>query len=76
MLYVKSFVLIAKVQCVAGKIGPPKLSLSREGDKIVVDIYHPPFPSVEVLPWIADLTYLVTFRDSGNKVSSKVKTST
>ncbi|NXI72631.1 INGR1 protein, partial [Anseranas semipalmata] len=24
-----------------GKIGPPKLELSRHGDKIVVDIYHP-----------------------------------
>ncbi|KFP20530.1 Interferon gamma receptor 1, partial [Egretta garzetta] len=24
-----------------GKIGPPKLSLSRHGDKIMVDIYHP-----------------------------------
>ncbi|NXX58827.1 INGR1 protein, partial [Scopus umbretta] len=24
-----------------GKIGPPKLNLSRHGDKIVVDIYHP-----------------------------------
>ncbi|NWX11381.1 INGR1 protein, partial [Caloenas nicobarica] len=24
-----------------GKIGPPKLSLSRDGNKIAVDIYHP-----------------------------------
>ncbi|NXS60273.1 INGR1 protein, partial [Brachypteracias leptosomus] len=24
-----------------GKIGPPKLSLSRHGDNITVDIYHP-----------------------------------
>ncbi|NXK54882.1 INGR1 protein, partial [Chauna torquata] len=24
-----------------GKIGPPKLDLSRHGDKIIVDIYHP-----------------------------------
>ncbi|NXQ53844.1 INGR1 protein, partial [Anthoscopus minutus] len=24
-----------------GKIGPPKLNLSRHGDKITVDIYHP-----------------------------------
>ncbi|NWW93112.1 INGR1 protein, partial [Rhynochetos jubatus] len=24
-----------------GKIGPPKLNLSRHGDTIVVDIYHP-----------------------------------
>ncbi|KFU92705.1 Interferon gamma receptor 1, partial [Chaetura pelagica] len=24
-----------------GKIGPPKLNLSRHGDKIMVDIYHP-----------------------------------
>ncbi|XP_071662599.1 interferon gamma receptor 1 isoform X2 [Patagioenas fasciata] len=54
-----------------GKIGPPKLSLSREGNKIVVNIYHPAFPSVELLPWIteiySDLTYSVTFRDSENK---------
>lgn len=76
---VKSFGLIAKVQCVAGKIGPPKLNLSRHGDKIVVDIYHPAFPSVELLPWIrdvySDLMYLVTFWDSKNQVSSKMKTS-
>lgn len=80
MFYVKSFGLIAKVQYVAGKIGPPKLSLSRDVNKIVVNIYHPAFPSVELLPWItevySDLTYSVTFRDSENKVSSKVKTST
>ncbi|NXY48958.1 INGR1 protein, partial [Ceuthmochares aereus] len=25
-----------------GKIGPPKLNLSRHNDKIIVDIYHPP----------------------------------
>ncbi|NWW44433.1 INGR1 protein, partial [Pedionomus torquatus] len=24
-----------------GKVGPPKLNLSRHGDKIMVDIYHP-----------------------------------
>ncbi|NXD78301.1 INGR1 protein, partial [Halcyon senegalensis] len=24
-----------------GNVGPPKLSLSRHGDKIMVDIYHP-----------------------------------
>ncbi|NWY49757.1 INGR1 protein, partial [Chionis minor] len=24
-----------------GKIGPPKLNMSRHGDKIMVDIYHP-----------------------------------
>ncbi|XP_065487410.1 interferon gamma receptor 1 [Caloenas nicobarica] len=54
-----------------GKIGPPKLSLSRDGNKIAVDIYHPAFPSVELHPWMeniySDLTYLVTFRDSENK---------
>ncbi|XP_064913201.1 interferon gamma receptor 1 isoform X1 [Columba livia] len=54
-----------------GKIGPPKLSLSRDVNKIVVNIYHPAFPSVERLPWIkeiySDLTYSVTFRDSENK---------
>ncbi|NXK26302.1 INGR1 protein, partial [Arenaria interpres] len=24
-----------------GKVGPPKLNLSRHGDEIIVDIYHP-----------------------------------
>ncbi|NXV14893.1 INGR1 protein, partial [Cepphus grylle] len=24
-----------------GKIGPPKLNLSRHGDEIIVDVYHP-----------------------------------
>ncbi|XP_061234089.1 interferon gamma receptor 1 [Neopsephotus bourkii] len=54
-----------------GKIGPPKLNLSRRGDKIVVDIYHPAFPSVELFPGIEDIyseiMYLVTFRDSKNQ---------
>lgn len=79
IFYVKSFGLIAKVRCVAGKIGPPKLNLSRHGDKIMVDIYHPAFPSVELLPWIEDayfeLMYFVTFWDRKNQVSSKIKTS-
>ncbi|KAM6406225.1 interferon gamma receptor 1 [Pluvialis apricaria] len=51
-----------------GKIGPPKLNLSRHGDKIMVDIYHPVFPSVDLLPWIEDtyseLRYFVTSRDT------------
>ncbi|XP_069708043.1 interferon gamma receptor 1 isoform X2 [Phaenicophaeus curvirostris] len=54
-----------------GKIGPPKLNLSRHNDEIVVDIYHPPFPSVEHLPLIkdvySDIEYLVTFWDSKNE---------
>ncbi|KAM6207863.1 interferon gamma receptor 1 [Sarcoramphus papa] len=54
-----------------GKIGPPKLNLSRHGDKIMVDIYHPAFPSVEHLPWIrhiySELVYLVTFWDRKNQ---------
>ncbi|XP_062428474.1 interferon gamma receptor 1 isoform X2 [Rhea pennata] len=54
-----------------GKIGPPELHLSRHGDKITVDIYHPPFPSVELYPWIrgiySELIYTVTFWDSKNQ---------
>uniref|UniRef100_A0A8B9F226 Interferon gamma receptor 1 n=2 Tax=Amazona TaxID=12929 RepID=A0A8B9F226_9PSIT len=54
-----------------GKIGPPKLNLSRHGDRIMIDIYHPTFPSVELLPWIGDIyseiIYLVTFWDSKNQ---------
>ncbi|KAM6083984.1 LOW QUALITY PROTEIN: interferon gamma receptor 1 [Theristicus caerulescens] len=54
-----------------GKIGPPKLNLSRHGDKIMVDIYHPAFPSVELFPWIRDIyseiNYLVTFWDNKNQ---------
>ncbi|XP_064365110.1 interferon gamma receptor 1 isoform X1 [Dromaius novaehollandiae] len=54
-----------------GEIGPPKLHLSRHSDRIIVDIYHPPFPSVELYPWIrkvySELTYAVTFRDSKNQ---------
>ncbi|XP_008938633.1 PREDICTED: interferon gamma receptor 1, partial [Merops nubicus] len=54
-----------------GKIGPPKLSLTRHGDKITVDIYHPAFPPVELLHWIEEvyyhLIYLVTFADTKNQ---------
>ncbi|KAM9297886.1 interferon gamma receptor 1 [Morus bassanus] len=54
-----------------GKIGPPELNLSRHGDKIMVDIYHPAFPSVELFPWIEDIysdpMYLVTFWDTKNE---------
>ncbi|XP_064303255.1 interferon gamma receptor 1 [Phalacrocorax carbo] len=54
-----------------GKIGPPELNLLRQGDKIVVDIYHPAFPSVELFPGIegtfSDSMYLVTFWDTKNK---------
>ncbi|XP_053919032.1 interferon gamma receptor 1 [Cuculus canorus] len=54
-----------------GKIGPPKLSLSRHNDKIMVDIYHPPLPSMEHLPLMKDVysefVYLVTFWDSTNE---------
>ncbi|XP_074436717.1 interferon gamma receptor 1 isoform X2 [Larus michahellis] len=54
-----------------GKIGPPKLNLSRHGDKIMVDVYHPAFPSVELLPWMEEtylqLKYMVTFWDKKNQ---------
>ncbi|KAM6365814.1 interferon gamma receptor 1 [Alca torda] len=54
-----------------GKIGPPKLNLSRHGDEIIVDVYHPAFPSVELLPWIEEtylqLMYVVTFWDKKNQ---------
>ncbi|KAM9382169.1 interferon gamma receptor 1 [Phaethornis superciliosus] len=54
-----------------GKIGPPKLKLSTHNDKIMVDIYHPPFPSVELLPWTEDIyldhMYSVTFWNSKNE---------
>ncbi|XP_054674870.1 interferon gamma receptor 1 isoform X2 [Grus americana] len=54
-----------------GKIGPPTLNLSRHGDKIVVDIYHPAFPSAELLPQISGIysepMYLVTFWDRKNQ---------
>ncbi|XP_030304290.1 interferon gamma receptor 1 [Calypte anna] len=54
-----------------GKIGPPKLKLSRHSDKIVVDIYHPPFPSVELLPRTEEINldpmYSVTFWNSKNE---------
>ncbi|XP_064025203.1 interferon gamma receptor 1 [Pogoniulus pusillus] len=53
-----------------GKIGPPKLNLSRHNDEIMVDIYHPAFPSEKLLPWIEDvypsLMYWVTLWDSKN----------
>ncbi|XP_075270074.1 interferon gamma receptor 1 isoform X2 [Opisthocomus hoazin] len=53
------------------KHGPPKLNLSRHSGEIVIDIYHPAFPSVELLPWIRDiyseLTYSVTSWDSKNQ---------
>ncbi|XP_072712041.1 interferon gamma receptor 1 isoform X1 [Ciconia boyciana] len=58
-----------------GKIGPPKLNLSRHGDKIMVDIYHPAFPSVELFPWIegiySDLMYWVTFWDDSKNQSKE-----
>ncbi|XP_074891902.1 interferon gamma receptor 1 [Buteo buteo] len=54
-----------------GKIGPPKLNLSRHGDKIMVDIYYPAFPSVELVPWMEEIysepVYVVTFWDSKNQ---------
>ncbi|XP_074675082.1 interferon gamma receptor 1 [Strix aluco] len=53
-----------------GKIGPPKLNLSRHGDEITVDIYHPAFPSVESPSWIrnvySELMYTVMFWDRKN----------
>ncbi|XP_052530809.1 interferon gamma receptor 1 [Tympanuchus pallidicinctus] len=54
-----------------GKIGPPKLNLSRHGAEIIVDIYNPEFPSVEVQPWLEEvysqLSYSVMFRNSENE---------
>lgn len=54
-----------------GKIGPPKLNLSRHGAEIIVDVYHPEFPSVEVRPWMreiySELSYSVIFRNSENE---------
>ncbi|KAL2306329.1 hypothetical protein Nmel_004246 [Mimus melanotis] len=50
-----------------GKIGPPKLNLSRHGDKILVDIYHPVFPLSCIEDIYSELQYVVTVRDSKNK---------
>ncbi|XP_068006487.1 interferon gamma receptor 1 isoform X2 [Melanerpes formicivorus] len=54
-----------------GNIGPPKLNLWRHNDELMVDIYHPEFPSENLLPWIRDvypkLEYWVTFWDSKNQ---------
>ncbi|XP_027743814.1 interferon gamma receptor 1 isoform X1 [Empidonax traillii] len=50
-----------------GKIGPPKLNLSRHGDKIMVDIYHPLFPLSCIEDIYLKLEYLVTFRNSTNE---------
>lgn len=61
------------VQCVAGKIGPPKLNLSSHGDKIMVDIYHLVFPLSCIEDIYSKLQYLVTVRDSKNEVGSKNK---
>ncbi|OXB68434.1 hypothetical protein ASZ78_010055 [Callipepla squamata] len=70
LYYIKNFGL-AKLKYVAGKIGPPRLNLSRHSAEITVDIYHPELPSVEVQPWIEDiysrLSYMVIFRNSKNE---------
>ncbi|XP_062346088.1 interferon gamma receptor 1 [Cinclus cinclus] len=50
-----------------GKIGPPKLNLSRHGDKILVDIYHLVFPLSCIEDIYSKLQYLVTVRDSKNE---------
>ncbi|XP_065589285.1 interferon gamma receptor 1 [Cyrtonyx montezumae] len=54
-----------------GKIGPPKLNLSRHSAEIMVDIYHPELPSVEAQPCIkgiySQLSYVVIFRNSKNE---------
>ncbi|XP_014734567.1 PREDICTED: interferon gamma receptor 1 isoform X1 [Sturnus vulgaris] len=50
-----------------GKIGPPKLNLSRHGDKILVDIYHPLFPLSCIEDIYSKLQYLVNVRDSKNE---------
>ncbi|XP_032911119.1 interferon gamma receptor 1 isoform X2 [Catharus ustulatus] len=50
-----------------GKIGPPKLNLSRHGDKILVDIYHPVFPLSCIEDIYSKLQYFVTVWDSKNE---------
>ncbi|XP_039914829.1 interferon gamma receptor 1 [Hirundo rustica] len=50
-----------------GKIGPPKLNLSRHGDKIMVDIYHPVFPLSCIEDIYSKLQYLVTVRYNENE---------
>uniref|UniRef100_A0A8C0UY63 Interferon gamma receptor 1 n=1 Tax=Cyanistes caeruleus TaxID=156563 RepID=A0A8C0UY63_CYACU len=50
-----------------GKIGPPKLSLSRHGDKITVDIYHSVFPLSCIEDIYSKLEYSAIVRDSKNK---------
>uniref|UniRef100_U3KEH5 Interferon gamma receptor 1 n=2 Tax=Ficedula albicollis TaxID=59894 RepID=U3KEH5_FICAL len=50
-----------------GKIGPPKLNLSRHGDKILVDIYHSVFPLSCIEDIYSKLQYLVTVRDGENE---------
>ncbi|XP_071405259.1 interferon gamma receptor 1 isoform X1 [Pithys albifrons albifrons] len=52
-----------------GKIGPPKLDLSRHGDKIVVDIYHPVFPLSCIEDIDLKIEYLVTFRNSTDEIN-------
>lgn len=61
------------VQCVAGKIGPPKLSISRHGDEILLDIHHPVFPLSCIEDFYSGLAYLVTVWNSKNEVGSKNK---
>uniref|UniRef100_A0A8C7ECG6 Interferon gamma receptor 1 n=1 Tax=Nothoprocta perdicaria TaxID=30464 RepID=A0A8C7ECG6_NOTPE len=59
------------------KIGPPVLHLLRQDDKIIVDIYHPQFPSEEICPWItdvySDVRYTVTFEDSKNQSKKELR---
>ncbi|XP_072783115.1 interferon gamma receptor 1 isoform X2 [Taeniopygia guttata] len=50
-----------------GKIGPPKLNISRHGDKIMVDIYHPVFPLSCIEDIYSNLAYLVTVQGSENE---------
>ncbi|KAM7028082.1 interferon gamma receptor 1 [Passerculus sandwichensis] len=49
-----------------GKIGPPKLNISRHGDEIMVDIHHPVFP-LSCIDIYSSLGYLVTVRNSKNE---------
>lgn len=73
VFFVKSFGLIAMVQCVAGKIGPPKLNISRHGDEIMVDIHDPVFSLSCIEDVYSYLTYSVTVRNSKNEVGSRNK---
>ncbi|XP_078505521.1 interferon gamma receptor 1 [Lissotriton helveticus] len=49
-----------------GKIGPPALHVSMEGDQVVIEVYHPPTPfkNLTLLDIYEDFNYILYF---GNK---------